>query len=101
VQGVAWRLRLADLAALNAYEAVGSGLYRRRRMPVLVGGRRRSALVYVGRNVTPGRPRPGYLPIVLDAARSLGLSSAYVGGLRRWSPSGWRGALPPDTGAVG
>src|SRR5262245_62220206 len=33
VHGVLWRLSARDLAAINAYESVDSGLYLRRRLP--------------------------------------------------------------------
>ena len=39
VHGVVWRLSPRDLAALNAYENLASGLYVRRVLPVLVGTR--------------------------------------------------------------
>ena len=37
VQGVLWRLTARDLAAINAYESVDSGLYVRRRLAVRPG----------------------------------------------------------------
>src|ERR1700754_4961477 len=60
VQGVLWRLAPRDLAAVNAYESLDSGLYRRRMVGVVHGGQRVAALVYVGRERRAGRPRPGY-----------------------------------------
>ena len=69
VHGLLWELKPRDLAALNAYENLDGGLYRSVTMAVVTGGRRRAALVYAGRDRMPGRPRPGYLPIVTQAAR--------------------------------
>jgi hypothetical protein len=38
VHGVLWRLALRDLAAVNAYECLDSGLYVRRSLPVRCAG---------------------------------------------------------------
>lgn len=101
VPGVLWRLTPRDLAALNAYEALASGLYRRRVLPVLAGQGCRPALVYVARRTAPGRPRPGYLGGVVEAAQAWQLPPAHVAALRRWSASGWRGAGARETGETG
>jgi hypothetical protein len=100
VHGVLWRLTPRDLAALNTYEGVDSGLYRSRIMPVRAGGRRMSALVYVGRTAPAGRPKPGYLEMVLAAAQAWALPPDYVAGLRRWAGTGWRAARAPETGEI-
>ncbi len=100
VHGVLWRLGARDLAALNAYENLDSGLYVRRMLPVLCACKRISALVYVGR-ANEGVPRPGYLELVVTAARECGLPSAYIDSLKRWSPARWQGARGKDTGELG
>jgi len=106
VHGLMWRLGPRDLAALNAYERLEQGLYRAVRLPVRMGNHNRNAtacvaaLVYIGRSREPGRPRPGYLDLVLAAARDAGLPAAYVAALARWHPSGWRGARAPEIGEV-
>ncbi len=101
LRGVLWRLTLRDLVALNAYESVDTELYLRRMLPVRLGARRVAALVYIARRRGEGRPRPGYISMVVEAAREWRLPQAYVDTLRRWSPSGWRGARTKDTGEVG
>jgi hypothetical protein len=101
VHGVLWRLTARDLAAVNAYESVDSGLYLRRRLTVRCGGRQAAALVYVARREGEGRPRPGYIDVVVEAARDWDLPAVYVRSLARWAPSGWRGARARDTGEVG
>src|SRR5215216_4946156 len=70
VHGVLWRLGPRDLAAVNAYESIDSGLYRRRMLPV-----RRD-----------GCPRPGYQDLVVAAARAWNLPEDYIGRLERWVP---------------
>ena len=93
VFGVLWQLTPRDLAALNAYESLATGLYRRRLLPVQYEGGQVRALVYVGRNRGIGRPRSGYhTGVVLPAARDWGLPEPYVAELERWSPSAWGGA---------
>ena len=100
VHGVLWRLGARDLAAINAYENINSGLYLRRIVPVRYRTILRPALVYILRRPGRGRPRPGYVHLVVAAARDWGLPDAYVDALRRWSPSGWRGTRPRDTGEI-
>src|SRR3954451_20566807 len=65
VHGVLWRLAPREIAVLNVYESVASGLYVMRRLPVRTAEGTRQALIYVGRGSTAGRPRPGYLEIIL------------------------------------
>jgi len=85
VHGVLWRLGPRDLAAVNAYESIDSGLYRRRMLPVRRDGLMR-ALVYVARERRAGCPRPGYQDLVVAAARAWNLPADYVGSLERWVP---------------
>src|SRR5262245_51388209 len=81
VHGVAWRLSLRDLAALNAYESLAAGLYVRRTLPVSIGARSVPALVYVAPRRGEGRPRPGYQELVVAAAREWDLPADYVAAL--------------------
>jgi hypothetical protein len=101
VHGVLWRLTARDLVAVNAYESVDTGLYLRRLLPVRCGGRQATALVYIARRQGEGTPRPGYIELVVAAARDWDLPDAYVRALARWAPSGFRGIRAPDTGEVG
>ncbi len=101
VHGIIWRLTARDLAAINAYESVDSGLYLRRRLAVQCGERRATALVYIASRQGEGTPRPGYISVVVEAARDWNLPESYIRSLARWSPSGWRGARARDTGEVG
>jgi cation transport regulator ChaC len=87
VHGVLWELAARDLAALNAYENVAGGLYLRRILPVVREGVRTPALVYIARRQGEGTPRPGYIAIVVAAARDWGLPEPYIRSLMRWSPS--------------
>jgi gamma-glutamylcyclotransferase (GGCT)/AIG2-like uncharacterized protein YtfP len=100
VHGLVWRLAPRDIAALDAYESLDTGLYRIVTLPVSVGARTLSAMVYIARSRTPGLPRPGYLEAVLAAARELDFPPAYVDALARWLPAGARVGDAPDTGEL-
>jgi gamma-glutamylcyclotransferase (GGCT)/AIG2-like uncharacterized protein YtfP len=84
VHGILWRVGPREITALNAYESIDTGLYRRRILPVRHAGERTSALVYVGRSCRHGHPKPGYMELVLAAARDWTLPAAYVATLARW-----------------
>jgi gamma-glutamylcyclotransferase (GGCT)/AIG2-like uncharacterized protein YtfP len=101
VYGVLWRLSARDLAAINAYESVDSGIYVRRHLSVRCGATQAIALVYIARRRGEGLPRPGYIPLVVEAAREWQLPEAYIHALARWAPSRWAGARAKDTGEVG
>jgi hypothetical protein len=101
VHGVLWQLGARDLAAVNAYENVAGGLYVRRTLPVSQAGKRQTALTYIAVRRGEGTPRPGYIAIVVAAARDWGLPEPYIRSLMRWSPSAWTGARRKDTGEVG
>lgn len=101
VHGVLWRLTARDLAALNIFESLDSGLYRRMMLTVALGTARRRALVYVGRERGRGRPAPGYIARVAQAADDWRLPPRYVGEVRRWAPSALRTARPAETGEIG
>jgi cation transport regulator ChaC len=76
--GVLWRLQLKDLAVLNAYEQLDSGLYVRRYLPIRSSGSTQQALVYVGSSHEHGNPRPGYQRLVVEAARGWSLPESYL-----------------------
>jgi gamma-glutamylcyclotransferase (GGCT)/AIG2-like uncharacterized protein YtfP len=99
VHGVLWRLTPRDLAALNAFESLDSGLYRRALLTVEAGPHRVRALVYVGRRRGKCRPMPGYQERLVAAAQDWQLPRLYIDELRRLAP-GYRGARPAETGEI-
>jgi gamma-glutamylcyclotransferase (GGCT)/AIG2-like uncharacterized protein YtfP len=100
VFGVLWRLTPRDLAALNAFESLDSGLYRRAMLTVETGGGRARALVYVGCRRGRRRPMPGYQERLVAAAQEWRLPRRYIAELARLAP-GYRAARPAETGEIG
>src|SRR5215471_1760683 len=100
VHGVLWRLTPRDVAAINAYEAVDRGLYRRRVLAVRTTERIHRALIYVARERRPGRPKPGYQDVVVAAAHAWQLPDAYIAGLMRWVSARSPAARTVETGEV-
>ncbi|MGB6535925.1 MAG: gamma-glutamylcyclotransferase family protein [Xanthobacteraceae bacterium] len=84
VYGVLWQLTARDRVMLDAWENLAAGLYRARYLPVRRPPWQRPALVYVARVRGPGRPKPGYMELVLTAARGWNLPPDYVASLEIW-----------------
>ena len=99
VHGVLWRLTPRDLAALNAFENLDSGLYRRAMLTVEFGTKRVRALVYVGRERGRRRAMPGYQERIVAAARDWRLPPRYIAELARLAPP-YRAARPAETGEI-
>jgi hypothetical protein len=101
VHGVLWRITPRDRVTLDAWENLGGGLYRAEMLPVRCAGRRVSALVYLARPSAAGRPKPGYMELVVAAAREWALPDAYVCSLERWSALRPLGSGARKLGACG
>jgi gamma-glutamylcyclotransferase (GGCT)/AIG2-like uncharacterized protein YtfP len=100
VHGVLWRIDIRDLAAIDAYESLDSGLYVRRSLPVRRAGKLNPAFVYIAGCRGEGIAKPAYIHLVIEAAQDWGLPARYIGSLRRRSASGWRGARGKETGEI-
>jgi gamma-glutamylcyclotransferase (GGCT)/AIG2-like uncharacterized protein YtfP len=100
VFGVLWRLTPHDLAALNAFESLDSGLYRRAMLTVELGAKRVRALVYVGGRRGRRRAMPGYQERIVAAAQDWRLPPRYVAELARLAPA-YRASRPAETGEIG
>ena len=101
VHGVLWRLTPRDRVALDGWENVGGGLYRAHTLPVKYAGRRMPALVYVARPGAEGRPKPGYIELVIAAARDWELPADYIKSLQGWSAARRPGAGARKIGEFG
>jgi gamma-glutamylcyclotransferase (GGCT)/AIG2-like uncharacterized protein YtfP len=83
VHGVVWRISARDRVALDAYEAIGDGLYQHATVPVHLGDKLLRALIYVANDPRPARPRAQYREVVLAAARHWKLPDDYARALER------------------
>jgi hypothetical protein len=88
VYGILWELRPEHEAALDVYEGVRHGLYRKVWLPVRsADGTDLKAIVYVAGDPARGNPVAGYLEKVVAAAEAHSLPAAYVEELRGWLPN--------------
>src|SRR5580692_10941243 len=88
VHGVLWQLSDHDLAVLDSAEGVPVR-YRRDRLTVHTDDGPAPAWVYIDHRVTPGPPRPGYLPRIISGAVHHGLPQRWIDFLHRWDPAHW------------
>jgi IS5 family transposase len=84
VHGVLWRITPRDRVTLDGWENVTGKLYRAETMPVRHGGRLHQALVYIARPNGEGRPKAGYMELVVAAAREWKFPEGYIQGLQHW-----------------
>jgi hypothetical protein len=98
VHGVLWRITPRDRVLLDAWENVGGGLYRAETLPVRSAGGRTAALVYFARPGAEGRAKPGYVELVVAAAREWGLPPSYISVLETWRATH---PLGPDARKIG
>lgn len=96
VHGVLWQLSDQDLTKLDSAEGVPVR-YRRDRLTVRTDDGPSPAWVYIDPRVTPGPPRPNYLPRVIDGAVQHGLPQRWIDYLHRWDPSRWPGQQSRST----
>ena len=84
IHGILWRLTDADEAALDRFEDVAGGFYRKATVPVrLPDGTPVSAMIYQAVDDAPGVPNEPYFARIVAVAAATGLPAEYVGELRR------------------
>jgi hypothetical protein len=86
VLGVLWRITPRDRVMLDAWENVAAELYRAAILPVRHGAAVRPALVYIARGSRNGRPKAGYMELVIAAAHAWQLPQGYISSLQNWLP---------------
>ena len=86
VHGVLWRITPRDRVTLDAWENIAGKLYGAKMLPVRHAGRLRPALVYMARPLRIGRPKAGYMELVVAAAQAWHLPADYMSDLQRWQP---------------
>jgi hypothetical protein len=87
VHGVLWRITPRDRVRLDGWENVAGGLYGAEILPVRASRGRLAALVYVARPGGAGRPKPGYMELVIAAAREWKLPADYIRLLEQLAPA--------------
>lgn len=88
VHGLVWRITPQDRMTLDVWESLDTGLYRVETLPIHHSGEHSPALVYIARESALGQPRAGYMELVIEAARVLGLPPDYIASLEPWLPKG-------------
>jgi gamma-glutamylcyclotransferase (GGCT)/AIG2-like uncharacterized protein YtfP len=78
VHGVLWQVSERDFVALDGYESVPTGLYRRETRTVRLRDAAVEAAVYVASDARPGRPRRAYRAMIVAAAREWNLPEEHV-----------------------
>ena len=84
VHGLLWEIDATAEAALDVYEALEEGMYRKTQLTVVRAGRPLTAMVYLATGSDPGWPIDGYQEEIVEAARGLGAPDAYLEELRGW-----------------
>lgn len=99
VHGILWRLTERDEEALDDFEGIAQGLYRKDVVAVRTAAGVEQAMVYLATDDRPGVTSADYVRQVVAAARAAGLPAEYVRGLEslpqddstgRWIPPGGR-----------
>jgi cation transport regulator ChaC len=84
-EGLLWNLTKNDEERLDRYEGVSNGHYEKHWLDVILPNEvQTKALVYIATISDIGKPRPGYLEKIIDAAKCLEMSSSYIEHLQRW-----------------
>jgi len=79
VLGLLWELQPADERALDRFEGLAEGFYRKDTVEVEdVSGSTHRAMVYLATDDRPGEAHPSYVAQVEAAARALGLPDDYL-----------------------
>ena len=86
VHGILWNLPEEDEAALDVYEDLANGFYRKVARDVRAGGAPQPAMMYIAADPTPGRSVPGYQEKIVAAAIRHGFPAPYVDQLKAWVP---------------
>lgn len=86
VEGLLWRINEEDERALDAYEGVGCGCYRKVEADIeLDNGNYRALLYLSNRGANKGARRSGYLERIIRAAQAHKFSEDYLSSIREWS----------------
>lgn len=86
VTGVVWRVSNRNIVALDRYEGVSLGCYRKEFIQVSVNGQKRDALVYLSNRDTANAGwKSGYMDRIVKAAKRHRFSQDYINELQSWN----------------
>ncbi len=85
VHGQLWILTPEDEAALDEYESVDEGNYRKEVLKVHQGDVEVDSMVYIDHRLKPGKPQPSYLQGILYGAAHFELPGDYQEKLASWT----------------
>jgi gamma-glutamylcyclotransferase (GGCT)/AIG2-like uncharacterized protein YtfP len=86
VHGVLWKITPKEIAALDRYEDVAGGLYRAVQLPIKYNERLLRALVYLAIGNKAGTTPPGYIEMIITAAKDWNLPADYIDYLAKQTP---------------
>jgi len=85
VYGVLWEISADDERNLSVYEGETTEFYLKESVWVEPARMKPlTAMIYLAANIQPGKPRPGYLELILSAARAQGFPDEYLSNLASW-----------------
>jgi cation transport regulator ChaC len=85
VYGILWNITKVEEQALDSYEGVKWGTYKKMVVSVkMASGMSVQAMSYVASNSIPGSPRVNYMEKIIAAGEQHGLPEKYVRELRSW-----------------
>ena len=86
VSGVVWCVTKRNIKALDRYEGIASGCYRKEFVSVPVNGQPCNALVYISnRDTTNAGYRSNYMDRIIRAAKQHHFSWKYIEELKSWN----------------
>lgn len=88
VPGILWSLTEEDERALDAFEGVPEGLYRKSTKKITTYDLTTvEAMIYLPTDDSPGHAVPGYVERIMEVGKTLGFSRHYLAGLKAHSAS--------------
>ncbi len=98
VHGVLWRLTLQDEAALDEFEGVAKGFYRKDTARVMsTDGAAVTAMIYRPVDDAPGVPSRRYLERIIEVATQLRFPETYLDQLKACRAAGRDPSSPADS----
>lgn len=88
-----WLVNTPDIRALDAYEGVSRGLYKKEKIKVLRFGKQQDALIYLMESEGIFPPRQSYVDTIRQGYKDFGLDTAYLDQAIAWT---WEHKKPDE-----